>query len=107
MSSVEPLQLLRDYIREKKEIKLVDDKLAFGSKQLDVTLPTAWHPKSREGKEPYKLGELWLFLKNVLIKPTEGTNSYYSDVNDIGKKLKLGIISIPHQGSRSLLKTRS
>lgn len=100
MASVEPLQLLRDYIKDKKEIKLVDDKLVFGSKQLDVALLTAWHPKTREGKDPYKLGELWLFLKNVLINPTEGTNSYYADVNDIGKKLKLGIVSVPHQGSR-------
>lgn len=101
MSSKDPLQLLREFVMGDKEIKLKDDNLLFGGKQFALTTPTNWKPKGTE--KAYKLGDLWLFLKHKLNKKDGAPNEYFSDV----KKLKVQLVSIPHQGRGLLLKRKS
>jgi hypothetical protein len=43
MSSVDPLRIMREYIMDKKTIKLVDNsKVNFGTISLDLTTKTCW-----------------------------------------------------------------
>ena len=66
----DPLEILRDYIIQKKPIKLKskgdDHRLIFEGNttiEFKFTQETAW--RSAKNKE-YNLGTLWLFLDNKL-----------------------------------------
>lgn len=67
--TIDPLQLLRDQIQNKREIKLnQNNELVFEG--VNIKLPkdtqTAW--KRKDGKGHYNLGALWFYLTNKDLK---------------------------------------
>jgi hypothetical protein len=103
MSTVDPVQVLREYIAKSKEIKLKEDNLIFGSKAFNLLTPTNWKPKNTE--KPYKLGEIWLFLDAKVTKSGQ-LKDYFEALKNMGQKYKLKLISAPHQGNFKLSKTK-
>jgi len=50
MHSVDPLTILKEYIMENKDIKLVDNKkLCFGKIHLDLLTKTSWVKNIKNG----------------------------------------------------------
>ena len=62
--TIDPLQLLRDYILNDKEIiyKSEENMLVFGSTKVPVNTKTAWIKKG--GDSQYTIGTLWFFVVN-------------------------------------------
>ena len=63
MSSVDPLRIMREYILDKKNIKLVDNsKLNFGTISLDLTTKTCWVKSAKMNSDEiirYTVGDIW------------------------------------------------
>ena len=102
--SVDPITILREYITEKKVIKLTDTTLNFGSTKLPLNTKTgilmiflnqyqAWNPKV--SKKEYSLGDLWLFLDSKLNPAKYPGNKYYEDQGNYG----LQMVSKSDQGN--------
>lgn len=54
------LDILRNFISQKKKIKLKDDYLCFDNVRLKLRTETPW--LSTQTKTQYDLGDLWLLL---------------------------------------------
>lgn len=83
MSSVDPLRIMREYIMDKKTIKLVDNsKVNFGTISLDLTTKTCWVKNAKINSDEiirYTVGDIWLFLDMVLLKK-ESIGKYFGSV---------------------------
>lgn len=94
-SSVDPIQILKEYCVGKKEIKCKDKFLAFGSKKLPLATPTAWRPTT--GNKMYMLGDLWHFLNYHLLS-NGPKNEYYSEIEKLRAVFpEIQIVSSIHQ----------
>lgn len=104
MTSKDPLQLLREYIMADKEVKQKEEVLQLGGKPFPLSLATNWRPKGSD--RSYKLGELWLFLKNKVGPLAKAGNQYFVELGTIGKKHNLKLVTVSHQGKPNLWQMR-
>lgn len=104
MTSKDPLQLLREYTIAEKEIKLKDDNLQLGGKLFPLSTQTNWRPKGSD--RSYKLGEIWLFLKNKVGPQAKSGNQYFVELGTFGKTHSLKLVTVSHQGKSLLWQMR-
>lgn len=88
-SSINPINLLREYITKGKKIKQREGSLYFDNQKLSMKTETAW--LSRKTDKRYDLGSLWLFIFCQEQKMT--TVQYLQKKNE----MKVQMVSSPDQ----------
>jgi parafibromin len=77
-TSIDPINLLRDYAINKKNIKISEKSLYFGDTKIPIKTATAWNPK--ESQKQYCIGDLWIFIDSHLNPNKYPDRKYYEEV---------------------------
>lgn len=101
-----PLDVLRTFVIERREIKLVDKMLVFGSQQFEINMQVGWKPKIPANSQPYKIGDLWFYLKYCSSSKEFNNREYFTDYGYQGRELGLSMIKPNHQGKKECPKSR-